>query len=69
MFFEWDVKAALNHLNYQILKQGESNKTGFQVGSTIPTCSCAPPLPYIVLEMSYYPYFYTLNVIYATESK
>ena len=35
--FEWNVKAMLNHLNYQILKQGESYKTGFQVGPTIHT--------------------------------
>ena len=35
--FELIVKSALNHLNYQILKQGESNQTGFEAGRTIPT--------------------------------
>ena len=29
---------------------------------------CSSTFPYIVLEMSYYPYYYTLNVIYAIKS-
>ena len=44
MFFEWNEKATLNHLNYQILKQGESYKTGFQAGPTIHNF-CSPTFP------------------------
>ena len=36
--FEWNVKATLNHLTYQILNlQGELYKTGIQAGPTIYT--------------------------------
>ena len=36
--FEWNVKATLNLLTYQILNlQGESYKTGIQAGPTIHT--------------------------------